>query len=470
MNGLNFLLIITDQQRQDTLGYRKLTPCRTPNIDALFENGVSFDRCVTPSPLCTPARTSIFTGLYPHQVKGMHPGQINMMMNDQTIGDPPVFTKLLEDKGYQTDYAGKWHLGNDVIQNWFGRSGAYDTGEYSRWCKDNGISDGWAFNDNSLRSKRAPHMSIPATAVMDIDPASHGDAWIVDQSIEFIKTRDKEKPFFSVCSLNGPHPPFKIPEPYYSMYDPSDVICPPNFNLIEGKPDYIKNGYYHAIVEDFGTDFDKWRKSIAVYWGFVTMLDDQLGRLMDQLEKEGIADETMIIFVSDHGEMMGQHGLWHKMQAYEESLRVPMIFSSKQIKHSAQTEFPASLIDIAPTILSLAGIKKPGFMQGMDLTCELYEENANDGARYLFSECTPLGDFHKAVDWRMVTDNKIKYIWNRNDKDELYDLIIDPYETNNLMIDPLYKAPVDHNRKVLKQWMIDTDDPMLHEYTNEVNI
>ena len=182
MANPNILLIITDQQRTDTLGFLGQTPCQTPNIDRLAAEGISFDRAMTTCPLCAPARASIFTGQYPHQV--------DMMRNDTGLQTPPTLTDRQKARGYHTAYAGKWHLDaqrppylgegasgsaladqeKPALARWFDQVGADSTAAYSEWCLHNGIPDGWAFNDPAVRTTRTPAMSIPKPAIMDLAP------------------------------------------------------------------------------------------------------------------------------------------------------------------------------------------------------------------------------------------------------------------------------------------------------------
>lgn len=468
MKKPNILLIITDQLRNDSIGINN-SICKTPQIDELAKNGVAFDGCVTTSPLCSPARTSMFTGLYPHQVKGrvqkdddmtgpLSYDSYTMLANNMCADTEPIFPQLLKQSGYQTSYAGKWHMGDEIIHDWWDKACGYDTKEYSKWCLDNGFEDGWAFNDYSVRSSIWPNMSWPKTSVMNIAPENQCDAWIVDQSIDCIKSRKKDMPFFSVCSINAPHPPFKIPEPYYSMFDENDIEEPENFNYLDKKPEYVKNCYYQQIVKEFSTDFKDWKKSVAVYYGFIKFIDDQVARLVQCLKDENEYENTLIIFISDHGEMMGSHGLWHKMMPYEEAVRVPMIFSAPFIQNNLKSDELVSLIDLLPTMLKFAGINKmPANLLGEDLS-QLLIKNEPLNKRYLFSEHKPLGDFHKAVHWRMVTDNKYKFIYNEDQKNELYNLLDDPHEMNNLIDEANEKQAIEHYSKILKQWMIDTED------------
>lgn len=470
----NVLLIITDQMRPDTLGFNNPL-VQTPNMDSLFESGISFDKAVCTSPLCGPSRASMFTGKFAHQVKGICPPPGAMAVEDEiTLNDASMMTNeysmriddlhlttALKEDGYQVSYAGKWHLGNDNIHNWFEHATGYDTKVYSKWCKEQGLVDGWAFNDRSVRSNRPPYMSIPRTSVLDLVPEYNGDAFITDLAIEMIQQRDQNKPFFSVCSYNGPHPPFKIPEPYYSMYDPSLVEKPENFFHTEGQPHYLKNCYYRQLSEDFSKDFDDWRKSYAVYYGFVSMLDMYVGRLIDCLKAEGIFEDTIIVFTSDHGEFLGSHGLWQKMVAYEEAIRIPFIVSMQGLGKRCRSDASFSLLDLAPTILGLVGLdsSKYGY-EGTDLSKVIRNKGMGDVSRPQFLEHRPLGVFHKAVSWRAVVDNHFKYIWNEGDSEELYDMRADRSEMCNLAASPEYQAVVSQYRLKLSEWAERTNDSM----------
>jgi arylsulfatase A-like enzyme len=210
-NKPNILLILSDQQRTDTLGFIGKTPCRTPNLDRLATEGISFDQNITPCPLCLPARASIFSGMYPHQIG-------TMSLSDKLERTPPLLEKLREE-GYQIDNAGKLHMGEGDNCNWVDRWIGNGTKDYTKWCLDNGLPDGWTFNDLNMRSHRPPNMSIPLTAILDLKPEQTNDAWITDHAINLLKTRKKDQPFFLTCAFNGPHPPFKIPEPSYIRKD-----------------------------------------------------------------------------------------------------------------------------------------------------------------------------------------------------------------------------------------------------------
>lgn len=484
MKQPNILLIISDQHRADTMGFRQKVTCKTPNMDRLADEGISFDRAVTPCPLCGPARASIFTGKYSHQVRGsllednlgvrsndnlVETRETDMMINDSSLREEPELTNLLKKSGYFTAYAGKWHLGNDIIHNWFDRAEGYSNETYIQWAEVNGLDDAWPLKDFEVRSKRTPHMSIPKTKASPISPEEGNDAWITDIALRLLEEKPAEKPFFLTCAFNGPHPPFKISEPYYSMYDADAIDEPINFKPGKDEPQCKNDSFYRALWQDHGDNWDQWKKTAAVYRGFVTYIDDQIGRLITELENKGLKEDTLIIYCSDHGEMLGQHGLWHKMQPYEEALRVPLIVSAPWLKGGLRSIELASLIDIPSTILSAAGISSPDAYEGRDLL-KVFESGKIENREYIFSQQKPLGYFHKEVDWRMITGMRYKFVWNRNDAEELYDLAMDSAELNNQANNPDY----DDIRRVLStqllSWMRSTSDPLFGEAVLQGNI
>jgi arylsulfatase A-like enzyme len=475
----NILLIISDQHRADTLGFKKIVDIKTPFMDELFQTGISFDLAITPSPLCGPARTSIFTGKYPHQAKGrldqdllgIRPSgnksigiETDMMINDSTTLEDPILTNSLKQKGYYNAYAGKWHLGNSIINNWFDDAWGYDNQQYIKWCEENNIKDAWALHDSDVRSHREPHMSIPKPKLNKNPENLLNDAWITDIALKFLKNRPKDNPFFIVCSYNGPHPPFKIPEPYYSMYNPNDIPEPVNFHPSKQEPETKGLSFYRQLWKDHGEDWEKWKKSVAVYRGYVSLIDNQIGRLISYLDETELRKETLIIYCSDHGEMLGQHGLWHKMQAYEESLRVPLIFSAPWIPQGSRSQDLSSLIDIPPTLLNLIGLPQPVEYEGSNLRTQTTTDQKSPQNRiFLFSEHRPLGEFHKEVEWRMITDNIFKFIWNLGDINEFYNLNNDPYEKFNLINSSELEKEIFVMKENLINWMEKSSDPFLNK-------
>ncbi len=471
MKKKHVIFIIADQMRYDCTGHAGVHDIATPNIDSLASTGITYTRAYTPAPLCGPARCSLFTGLYPHQAKGIlledplgvrTPEErplnelTDMLTNDSSLREPPLLTNLLKDAGYSTAYAGKWHLGNDCINQWFDIAGGYETSEYIQWLKDRNLPiEGWPLLDNEVRTKRSPHMSIPKVKINPLEPQETCDAWIADIAIDMIRKRNTEKPLFLVCGFNGPHPPFKVPEPYFSMYDPQQYDEPPNFNPTQGEPSCKEESFYRLLRSDHGDQWEHWKRVIAVYHGFCTLIDDQVGRIVSCLKQEGMFDDTLIVFTSDHGEQLGQHGLWHKMQPYEESVRVPLVASIPWEEHLGITvDTPVSLIDIPSAMLSAADCEIPETYQGQNMFGPLQDR------RMIFMENQNLGTFHNECDWRAVTDGRYKFVLNHGDANELYDLELDPYETFNLAGNEVCREIQRTLADELAAWMHETHDPL----------
>lgn len=462
----NILFIIADQHRADYLG--AVNPIiSTPNLDKLIKQGSLFHQATTPCPLCGPARTSMFTGLYPHQALGILEPEIlgardsteddgkevNMMINDSSLREPPLLTRKLKSLGYQTAYAGKWHLGADIILDWFDKADGYINQEYVDWAEQQGLEQPWPLQDFDVRSKRYPPMSIPMTKPLNIPAEMTNDAWIADIAIKYINELQDDKPFFLTCSFNGPHPPFKVPEPFYSMYDPELFEQPDNFMPAANEPNCKGESYYRRLWEDHGIDWQAWKKSAAVYAGFVSFIDEQVGRLISQLEQKGVLENTVIIYCSDHGEQLGEHGFWHKMQPYNESVNVPLIVRHPD-KPKLDENALASLKDIPATILSCADNDISQFGQGHSLFSSALSQR-----QWVFSEQDPLGGFHKEVAWRMVSNGTQKYVLNKSDRDEFYDLSKDPNERVNL-IHQLTEQQRSFYQGLISSWLEATPEPV----------
>lgn len=451
----NILLIMTDQQRPDTLGYRGQSPCKTPNIDSIAATGVSFDNTITPCPLCLPSRASLFTGFYPTQ---------NDMMSNQT--GYLVTCEMLDHfrtAGYQINYAGKWHMGEGNIGEFTDRHAGDSTREYSRWCLEQGLIDGWMFNDPSTRTSRAPSMSIPKVHCQDLPVDKTNEAYITDFAIDMIRARDKNYPFFQVCSYNGPHPPFMIPEPYFSMYDPADVPMPANFGPRDDEHSAHLESYYRDLFNDHGVEFDAWRASYAVYWGFVTMIDDFVGQMLGAVEQEGLTEDTIVVFTSDHGENLGAHGLWQKMVAFEESIRVPLIIRVPG-KPAAVSQTPASLVDVAPTLAGLCGLPDRPDWPGRDI-CQVDHTNLERPAQIAMHR--PIGDWMNVTDWRMIKADGFKYVWHCGMSEELFEMTADPGEVCNLADADDFQDRKRSLRRELGTFLAQTIDPLLEAWKKD---
>ena len=455
MTRPNILLILTDQQRPDTLGFRGETPCRTPHIDSIAANGVSFDNTITPCPLCLPSRAALFTGLYPTQN--------DMMSNRSGHLTSCGMLDHFREHGYQINYAGKWHMGEGNIGEFTDQRAGDSTPEYSQWCLDQGLIDGWMFNDPATRTSRTPSMSIPKVHRQNLPVDKTNEAYITDFAIDMIRTRNKDKPFFQTVSYNGPHPPFMIPEPYFSMYDPADVQRPSNFGPKTGEHAVHASSYYRDLFKDHGNDFEAWSASYAVYWGFVTMIDDFVGQLLQTLDDEELRNDTIVIFTSDHGENLGAHGLWQKMVAFEESIRVPLVISVPG-KPAAISQTPTSLVDVAPTLSALCDLPGNPDWPGRDLWQGDWSDHTRPAQMAMHR---PIGDWMKVTDWRMIKADGFKFVWHRGMEDELFDMAADPGEVTNLATLETYGDRLQALKAELDAFLHKTCDPLLPAWQSD---
>ncbi|MCK4282674.1 MAG: sulfatase-like hydrolase/transferase, partial [Candidatus Brocadiae bacterium] len=397
----NFLFIITDQQRADTLGTYGCTLDATPNIDRMGAEGVVFRRGYCNNPLCMPSRASILTGRYP-SVTGVR-------TNGCVARDGlPLLPELLAAAGYRTGAVGKIHyhpasaepqgywpenrrmaasdadltrpyLGFQTIALGVG-SGDVVSGLHSRGLKE---------QSPEVYAKRGPRHALVApdpwlleadkiqTYKTAIPEELYPTTWIVDRAIEFIEQADE--PFFAWCGIPDPHHPFNPPGRYWDMFNPEDMPLPPRREgELEDKPPHFR-GYYDGHYKDVDTDgfllgchnlTDRRLRLIrAAYYGMVAMIDDNVARLLDALRAKGVEENTVVVFVSDHGEFLGDHGFVLKgPMHYESVLRVPFILRCPALIPAGHcVEGLAGLIDLFPTILELAGVPVPDGTQGQSL-------------------------------------------------------------------------------------------------------
>ena len=459
----NVLYIMTDQQRFDSLGCSGRSICKTPNLDELANKGVRFDNAYSVCGLCSPARASMLTGMYPHNHRMWNNNDMMQWAVRNLPDDVRLISQDLIDAGYNCGYVGKWHCGIEKLPSTYGFVGMdvpgygnpYKTKEYAEYIAEHGLKP-------------------PEPVEVIVDRAYGGTLsgpveaciphFIAEYAIDLMKKfneerKDSGKPFMMFVSFWGPHHPCFIPEPYASMYEPQDVELWPNVDDdLSGKPRSMKrfSAFYPHLRE---VSKEQLRRLIAKYWGFCTFIDYEIGRLLEALEEMGIADETAVLFSSDHGDLTGAHGrLWDKGPfMYEETYHIPLIIRIPWLdtKGAVCQKFVSNM-DLATTVLDIAGLPIPGYHDARSLLPLVADPESNwrddimcefHGHRYLYSQ-------------RMVRWDRYKYIFNPSDYDELYDLANDPYEMNNLINQPEYKKIAEEGRLRLLKWIKDSKDPL----------
>ena len=423
----NILFLMTDHTNA-----RALAPgsqCLTPNLDGLAAEGIRFGRCYTTNAICSPARASLMTSAYP-STHGMW--DCTHTQRPEWVDVPAsrfvYFSQLLAEAGYRNGYFGKWHV------------------EQSNRLED----FGWHLYDCSCASARS--RAIPGSEVVvpkegyrdyllagvseDADTQSHP---AFDSGIEFIRqhvSERPEQPFFCFVSTGEPHDPYVPPERFFEMYDLSEIQTSPTLHdEPTGKPDVVKR--MRTVWRDL-TDAD-WQRVTAAYWAAVTFLDSEVGRIINALKEMGHYDDTIIVFTSDHGDMLGGHGLITKGvgTSYEEVYNIPLITRIPDMTAKGDDNRTlTSLVDLAPTLLDLCGAGSLESAQGRSLR-PVFEgtADANDwrgayaeffGQRFVYTQ-------------RIVWHGDWKYVFSPGGIDELYNLADDPYERLNLVDDPEHR-------------------------------
>jgi len=487
----NFLFIITDQQRADHLGCYGNQIVQTPNVDAIAAKGTRWNRFYVANPICMPNRASIMTG----RICSAHGARHNGIPLSK---DHTTFVELLRDAGYRTGLIGKSHLQSftgltatnkyepdpdkhtpssglqDAIKN--NRHGPeYDLevtpkwdrplaertggdfygfehvevtadhadkacGDYLLWAKEQRadfedlVGPENALPDNRIDAPQAWRTAVPEEL--------YSTSWIADRSEAWLAERaEEDAPFFLQMSFPDPHHPFTPPGKYWDMYDPADMPLPESF----GKGDLPPIKAMHEAMQagtdprnnqnPFAVTEDEARGILALTYGMITMIDDAIGRVLAQLENLGLAKDTVVIFTSDHGDYMGDHGLMLKLLLhYQGIIRVPFIWHDPHAPaEAAENDGLASSIDISSTVLARAGIQPFNGIQGRDVLSTdppeavLVEE---DSQRLMTG-------FDRPQRVRtVVTDRYRMSLREGEDWDEFYDLYDDPHEMRNRYDDP----------------------------------
>ena len=462
----NILFIMTDEQRGDCLGCYGNPVLRTPHIDSIAARGVRFDRGYVQNPMCMPARMAIMTGRYCSE-HGCNINCTGIPAHEQEH----TFMRYLRDAGYYTAAIGKMHM----MPKWgpFGfryldlvEGQADVNNQYTDYLKAKGLLG---------KQHKAKGEKLPFGIYTNALPAEENiDAFIGRRAVRWLEQWDGEEPFFLWVSFCNPHFPFDPPEPYDTMYDPAGVPLP---IWREGELD--KKPPQRQLQKERG--YDKatepiLRKMVANYYGLISLLDDQVGRILHVLEERGLMENTLIAFTSDHGDLLGDHLLLHKsgVTFYEGSVRVPFIVSyPPAFPQGGTCGELVETIDLPATFLDIAGVMPPETMQGRSLV-GLAEGKVPNWREDAFCEIdlriNPLMHGPRDPNSRdyvaMITTKEWKYVHLPNlGIGELYDLVNDPHELANLFYEPAYAAKVNEMRLRLLNRLMNNQRPYIGERT-----
>lgn len=447
-NVRNVITFMTDQHRIDTLGCYGNTHARTPNIDFLASEGCRFSKGFTPSAICTPARSSMLTGQLPFKHQTLANPEWNIAYSTAIPETDWTYSQELRDHGYNVGMVGKYHCGTNLPDKFgmdddtfWGAENPVANEEYVAWLKERDLPpvkahDIWR---GKLPGNRDGHI---IAARLDQPEEATFERFIADRSIQRLRQYAKDyketgKPFSLDVHFFGPHLPYFLPDEWFDLIDPDDVTLPQSFgDSLIGKPPVQRNYATYWSTSSF--DNDQWRKLIAVYWGYVAMIDFEIGRILDAARELGLMDDTAMFFCADHGEFTGAHRLNDKGPAmYDDIYRIPFIVRIPGVTHGDVCDEYVSLIDVPATIMDIAGLDPALVEDGRPVTALAHGDTVPGWRKNIVCEFHGL---HFPIQQRMIRTDEFKLVINHESMDELYDLRCDPYELNNVYTAPAYDA------------------------------
>lgn len=457
MSHPNLLFIYTDEQAFNTLAAYGNTQIAMPNLNRLAAQSTVFDQTYVTQPVCTPSRSTLLTGLYPH-TSGMT--ENNLRLRD----DIPCLPEMLTRGTYATAHHGKWHLGDELyaqhgFQEWVGIEDGYN-----RWNaegKDRNICSAYYHYliKNGFTPQNGRHFGRGEACRM---PEEFGKpAFLAREASRFLRER-RHDPFALYVNFLEPHMPFTGPRD--AQYNPDAIPLPPNFTAIPTEAQPLKARLLHEQYirkGASGISLDResgWRRLIANYWGLCSLVDTHVGTILNTLDECGLSDNTIVVFTSDHGDMMGAHQIVAKCLMYQEAIRVPFMIRLPGQTKGRRVQGPVSQVDVVPTLLDLMGQPVPSSLQGKSLRPWIEHPERLHNEPVVVEWNGPnngLGDVLGSVqipDWmtamatpeqiRAATVDPVRTIlspdgWKLNcsplGEHELYNLTDDPGETRNLL-------------------------------------
>ncbi|MFW6189619.1 MAG: sulfatase-like hydrolase/transferase [Planctomycetota bacterium] len=427
----NLLFLMTDHQRADSIGMVQDGVEVTPNLNRLAERGAYFARCYNTCPLCVPARTALFTGRYPTAN-----GVVYNDWHGTTARERVPLQQVLVEAGYRVGHVGVHHVRVDPdLRERVPYAAWVDQADHGDHLSEHGIPGGLPGGPDRFKRtvdervegerKQRPY-SNTETAVWP-HPAEHfKDLYWSRRAAEFLGA-PADEPFALFVFLWAPHPPLVLPEPYATMFDPEALELPSNVGKpAEGEPPGRRRGAAAQIAE--GVPMRQWRRVWAAHLGLTRLADDGIGTVLEALEESGHADRTVLAFTVDHGEHLGQHRMYQKMEMYEQAVRVPLIILEPGTEPSEHAT-PIWHLDVLPTLNEMLGLRAPARADGTSLA-DCVRGEAEPRRRTLFGQYSgnpALGDIR-----RMALRGDWKYVYDPAGEPELFDLSADPLEMHNL--------------------------------------
>lgn len=441
----NVLFIIADDLAANALGCYGNEQVKTPNIDKLAKRGTVMDRAYCQYPVCGPARAALLSGLYPQQ-NGVTTNTGKDILS-QSLGDHPTLPEHFKNNGYTTTRLGKlYHMRvpGDITAGVSGADHPASWTEAYNFKSDEQWTPGNVYQTCKTKLKPDPKRNIhyslgygPAFFVVEdpTDGAEQHDVKATDKAIEMLRGDLKAKPFFLAVGFVRPHVPLVAPKSYFELYE-SDAMTLPTFPKGD-RLDIPKLGITGVGARRGPDTDDKRRQTLRAYYASVSFMDAQVGRLLDELNKQGLTDNTIVIFKSDHGYHLGEHDFWQKMSLHEESARIPLIAAGPGIEQGHRWPGLVEAVDIYPTLSVMAGLPIPKGCSGTLLY------GMEDDPKTLAYTYKGNGHLIRTKDWA--------YMRYKDDSEELYDMKNDPKQFTNLAKDANAAGALKRMRNLLNE-------------------
>ncbi len=454
MNKKNLVFFMTDQQRVDTIGRTAGGNEVAPTWTWLKENGVAFENAYDSCPLCVPSRTSLATGMNP-----LHNGMLLNDLKGTYARDNKPLHEMLHEQGYEVAHVGVNHISlTPPLKDRIPYAKWIDDASYEAYAARKGLDIGrsdyqcdYVLENCEGEFKKRPY-SNTQVAIWDAPLSDFKDIWFTDEAIEFIN-RKHERPFALFICLWAPHPPLTVPPGYLEMFPLEAFVLPEN----TGRPNPDEpRSYRTGAPRQLAGHPPKqgWQEAWSAHCALTRLCDDQLERIVDTLKDNGLFDSTMLVCTTDHGEQLGQHDMYQKMEMYESSVRVPAIFRIPGIAGRTYLT-PVSHLDFVPTILDyLLGSGDDPRFDGISLIPSI-EKDREPPSRDIFSLYN--GNHQYGDVRRMIVRYPYKLIYDGEDI-ELFNLAEDPLEMRNLAGEQEMKETKDSMFEALRQWAIKYGD------------
>ena len=424
---MNLLIIHTDQLSNSFLSCYGKSPVHTPNIDSLANEGAIFNNFYTNSAICTPSRGCLMTGRYPNQ-HGAYKNNLNLNPDEVT------FVMQLEKTGYKTGYVGKWHLDGELRPGFVHKFRSF------------------GFADNKYMYNRGHFKKVDENWMKWVTPnfcaySEIGDEktyltdWLTKKTIDFID-ENAHNDFCHMLSIPDPHDPFTVRAPYDTMYPPEEMEVPDTF--YDELPAYLKGIRESGKLNELYNLGEKHLKEVmSQYCGMIKLIDDNVGLMIAELKQKGIYDKTIVVFTSDHGEYMGDHGLYFKNHFYKTCYRIPMIIRyPEKIAAGTKIDALASTVDFQQTILSLMEVECCGREKGKDLSPVFSQDGFAPNEYVYFYHC----DFEMAA----AINKKYHFGMFKDGSCVLFDIVEDPKERKNLSDNPAYAGEISEFKEKIR--------------------